>query len=687
MKTLNLTYKNGNWYYKGLIDGKDEKVFLDNFRAGNEELIKVLNKESITIEYLGREDNRNPNRLFISKFKHKGKEYSFSRQSTGPARGNYQQRRPTNVETNFGRSPYNFVPLPPMPKPSQDQVTDFSSYQTEKHTGYLDFEIQNLGPIHTGDNSHLFTRIAGKPAINGSTSRGLIRACLESIAYSNFIHFNNKSIYRRAEGDKVYEDRIQGWLQYDKENDAFVIKEVNSVPTEKPTKILKKSSIQYLDKYALVQIKGVNYKSHAQIKFDYPIKPLEVFPIKEEVINLYKNDEDRSFEMFETGKFTNLLEKAKNSPKYGVPVWFEVTTPSNTIPHFGHCINYRVPTGKVSDALPQAFKTNTDSDLVQCLFGEDVELNGKAIQRAGKVFFEDAYIDDKAPEFSKRLLQILSRPRVTFAKNYLESNGHRNISWFDSTIKLRGYKHYQHIITNAWEKDEIEKKEYDKLLGYDKKACQAITNSEHLFFDGNETKPIKSLSDIDKTLAEKLFKAINADEKSQFKAVEVLDSKHTFTSRVRFENLSDIELGALLFVFNLPDNMAHKLGMGKPLGLGSTKINMEKLTLIDRKKRYNSLFDSNENWNLGEIDSNELTKLANNANAAFSNFMIAKSSARDIWQLPHMKELAAMLTYDNKHNASDDWKEKTRYPKLTNDSVKEFKTFEPLLPPTKFKNA
>src|SRR5881227_2849866 len=45
-----------------------------------------------------------------------------------------------------------------------------------------------------------------------------------------------------------------------------------------------------------------------------------------------------------------------------------------------------------------------------------------------------------------------------------------------------------------------------------------------------------------------------------------------FRSVIQFDNLREFELGAMLSALILPAGCAHKLGMAKPLGLGSFAI-------------------------------------------------------------------------------------------------------------------
>lgn len=71
--------------------------------------------------------------------------------------------------------------------------------------------------------------------------------------------------------------------------------------------------------------------------------------------------------------------------------------------------------------------------------------------------------------------------------------------------------------------------------------------------------------------------------KAQYTIIKPIKRNIKFKSRIRFENLTKEELGALLFVLDLPENHYHKIGMGKPLGLGSIEIKPS-LFIVDRKR-------------------------------------------------------------------------------------------------------
>jgi len=63
--------------------------------------------------------------------------------------------------------------------------------------------------------------------------------------------------------------------------------------------------------------------------------------------------------------------------------------------------------------------------------------------------------------------------------------------------------------------------------------------------------------------------------------------KTEFTFDIDIVNLSDVELGALLWLLILPDNAYHRLGGGKPLGFGSVQLKID---------WGNSDLRSGENW-------------------------------------------------------------------------------------------
>ena len=204
-------------------------------------------------------------------------------------------------------------------------------------------------------------------------------------------------------------------------------------------------------------------------------------------------------------------------------------------------INYSLG---IADHLPKGMNPEaTEIDFADAIFGNK-EFWGS------RVFFEDLYIDKstKQPKVSDEIvMKLLMTPNPTSFQNYLTSKGKDACHWDDETAKLRGYKMYwHHNPTNDGKCDWID------------------------------------------------AKVILADAKREgsiYRTHKVLEEMATFKGRVRFENLTKVELGAVAKVFQLGNqtDIFFKLGMGKPLGLGSIEFKSE--MFLKESEYYSSLFN------------------------------------------------------------------------------------------------
>lgn len=84
---------------------------------------------------------------------------------------------------------------------------------------------------------------------------------------------------------------------------------------------------------------------------------------------------------------------------------------------------------------------------------------------------------------------------------------------------------------------------------------------------------------------------------TQHTRMKPVASDKKFTFQVHFENLTAVELGALQWVLSVPN--CHRLGMGKPLGMGVVQFDKPVLHLNSRSDRYKTLLDDNNGWNVG----------------------------------------------------------------------------------------
>ncbi len=68
-----------------------------------------------------------------------------------------------------------------------------------------------------------------------------------------------------------------------------------------------------------------------------------------------------------------------------------------------------------------------------------------------------------------------------------------------------------------------------------------------------------------------------------------LPAQSAFCFSIRFDNLTKEELGLLMFSLRPNDAYRHKLGYGKPIGLGTVQLTINSVKLVDRIERYTLL--------------------------------------------------------------------------------------------------
>lgn len=192
--------------------------------------------------------------------------------------------------------------------------------------------------------------------------------------------------------------------------------------------------------------------------------------------------------------------------------------------------------------LPEKFRTcdNTEHLCFACrLFGsvgnvmEEIPVSQKSYR--GRVFFSDATINKDSKPLTLSLL--LERPRVdekekekALKKFYTNSEG-----------KIKGRKFFWH--------------------------------QEKLFEKNN------------------LLKDFSLKTDNKFSTISCMDINQSFNFEVYFENLSDTELGTLVYALELEEGLLHKIGRAKAYGFGSCKIEIKEI-LLDNESKYQSFIAS-----------------------------------------------------------------------------------------------
>lgn len=303
---------------------------------------------------------------------------------------------------------------------------------------------------------------------------------------------------------------------------------------------------------------------------------------------------------------------------------------------FGPTMMFRMPyPHSIAEFVPERLRSLDPKhiDLAEAIFGR---VQPSAIK--GRVFVEDAAWDGQggSPFYpdnqGRRTPHILGTPKPTAFQHYLvqphnQQQGAANRPLGADRQTLCNYHHplggSSHDLTNNQDRT-IGQTDGTVIRGYKRYWHQPRANDTARF--ATQMHPTQG------TIIRPVKKGTN------------------FRGRLRFENLTDLEVGALLTALQLPPSKRHHLGMGKPLGLGSVRIEAA-LHLTNREQRYASLFDDAGRANLGETNSN---MVAEQSRAAFAcavvlhhNATSVANGADGLWSIPRLRALSALLEWDD----------------------------------------
>ena len=115
--------------------------------------------------------------------------------------------------------------------------------------------------------------------------------------------------------------------------------------------------------------------------------------------------------------------------------------------------------------------------------------------------------------------------------------------------------------------------------------------------------------------------------------IQPLDYDTKFHFRLDFTNLEADEFATLLLAIVLEENMRHKIGYGKPLGLGSIYLFPTRLTLVDYASRYTQ---PSANRGVSVPEKNAMWDLVNQHLDTFYSQPVptALDDLRRIWRWP-----------------------------------------------------
>ena len=522
---------------------------------------------------------------------------------------------------NKARAPYNFVSLNQTIVPVDERDIDQSKYDPKK-------------------NSDFFSP-TGKAAIPGSSLRGMIRTMVEILSYSKFgFTQDDRRLYFRTFADSVRgvrdeysrhmssakgeEKRMSAGLLHRKGYRSYEI-----IPAGKVKKVFGEEAKRYRERgkeidrgiftlpdggfiVCIKNLEGTINNYH--VAKDNSQKPVTWDQAEMEMdIAHYIDDINRSKSVPDLLKLVNKKYKEfdkkinREVEKFieFVPCFYTTYKDKGKSHYaFGHNPYFRLPYQQTINALiKQNDLKDGGLDFANSIFGS-VESGKENKQIAGRVFFMDAIRVSGEISDLEVAPKILSSPKPTTFQHYLEQNGKSDNDamreHYNSNTKIRGNKLYWNFLASKWQADK----------------------------------------------QEEIKKEIHS-EKSQHTLIKIANSHSIFKGRIYFENLTEKELGALLSAVILIPGSHHKIGMGKPLGLGTISIQSD-------------VYISNSQERYGSLDSEWLEEIKPNSDVdtkkymdSFSHYIVSKlpignekeSSNKTIWDLPRIKELLKMLQF------------------------------------------
>jgi CRISPR-associated protein (TIGR03986 family) len=608
--------------------------------------------------------------------------------------------QPRDIETERqALAPYNFVPLPEqIIKLQLDDLPDQSFYHPDRFTGHLDCELITESPVYirAGQKpepdqakkkdakdrpAFFYLNDEQQPVIPGSSMRGMLRSLVEVVSYSKMTSVSDTPLVYRAVGDTTshgehYRNQL---MQYDGEQN----REKHYTPLIRGGYIVKDGS-----DWAIRPAKTIGGTTYAHIKIDdalfkslRPLKgcknaadiyietgPYEYQPVRGGFLRIKyarvlraspnpgsglqratlarsgwmnsKRTEAVVYEMDEKASLLSLTDEkidwykeqiskeqedllGKNGVlQHGQPIFYVMDETGNEVLFFGHARMFRVPYPKnPHDFVPEALRHPEDLDLAEAIFGYTKETGSdKARTYAGRVSISDATL---APEQSDLWLsprkpvtpKILGSPKPTTFQHYL--------------VQTQPNKFKIGQTRDGEPKYETRLSDYASAT-----PGQTVLRGQKFYWHKGAVK----LEDIQEN------QPVSVSDK-QHTQIQPLRAGVKFQFRVNFENLSTVELGALLWVLELAtkDTYRLKIGMGKPLGMGAIRLSV-RLMLSDRFLRYRQLFDG-DMWDEAHLADEDAMR---SAVAEFERFVLqslGEKTARRLEELERIQSLLALLSW------------------------------------------
>lgn len=610
----------------------------------------------------------------------------------------------TYANPNYPHSGYFKVVLTTLtPTFIRDMLT-IQEFQWQEEGKYIDG--QKLPETGSPDFRQLvknkpdFFTIQTNPVLPGSSLRGMLRQLVEIVSYSKLKWVTDKNLFYRTMDDTVvgenYRDRMMGKVESGflyRDGDGYKIQICQmarihrsklddqlyegTVPMQTPrwhgrnyqhmpVWVKLSESRAFVNELKLQ--KQIGHEWHEgrlvitgnmpgkrdgtggkkkEFVFLLPQKGAIEIPVPEKLLERFQDDDQITQwqqKAFPANRPHN-NSRVRNgllmiSPgDFEEPVFF--LRENNELAFFGRAQMFRLPyQNRPLDLIPEKLREPSEIDFAEAMFGfvrtreeldklkankVEPEQGSKGNAYASRVSVTNAYYNEGQgspwlEDVPDGIVEppILASPKPTALQNYLiqqTPNNKKLLQHYDSTdTTLRGFKLY-------WAQGH---KTADNLRAKSPDEDPNVAEQARDMFekDTNGRWRVKSTS-------------------TQHTRMKPVADGKSFTFRIYFENLSDVELGMLQWILTVPQ--CHRLGMGKPLGMGVVQLNAE-LYLTLRTTRYTDLF---ADWD------NELLRSDQDFTADFEEHMVETlAPARQFRQIDRINMLLKMLEWNESDSQS-----------------------------------
>lgn len=428
-----------------------------------------------------------------------------------------------------------------------------------------------------------------------------------------------------------YQNRII-YIQIGTEQDHFFPRQVNRRGKERHPDLYLRyravNSVSFSESPGLrsATLVMTGDMQHKHLEFVFLHETLREYEVSNEILQRFHDDDQITKwqeDTFPKDMPNPGCRSEKGYLRDGEPIFFILEEDQETVRFIGRAQMFRLPYNfSPFDFIPEVLRDISIIDLPEAIFGfvrDKKQEEDQQQTRAGRVFISDAICKEADTGniwFTNGTVtpKILASPKPTTFQHYL----------VQTNDKQRDVKHY------ASSPNE-----------------ETLIRGHKLYWHKGSSPAI-------------MLENPNEVSESQTTQIKPINKGVHFTFTIYFENLSGVELGALLWVLHIAQSEKYRLslGLGKPLGMGAVKIAHD-LHLSDRQERYTNLFNDDQ-WATGECPA---SAKEGNYIDAFERYVLEKiGETGKLNDVRRIKMLLAMLSWHESPSP-----DQTRYMEIERD--------------------